>query len=158
MANHSACETGKWKYQQVISIIGSLLSVNIFFFLQSNLKLSASSFTHHPCVSKACAALHAHVRTLAHVLQRLWLYPNGFQVLTPTYNFDAETHPGPQALSSLVFPSVALSQVLTSTVVGSTAPRKAQWRFWLHCSECHHRRTSCPTRHVVLGSNVHLPT
>ena len=28
MANHRACETGKRRYQQVISIIGSLLSVN----------------------------------------------------------------------------------------------------------------------------------
>ena len=33
-------------------------------FLLSNFKLLTCSFTHHPCVTKACATLHAHVRTL----------------------------------------------------------------------------------------------
>jgi len=46
-------------------------------FLLSNFKLSTSSFTHHPCVTKARAALHVHVRTLTqlHVATRgFWVY------------------------------------------------------------------------------------
>ena len=74
MANHRACETGKQRYQQVISIIGSLLSVNIFCFRLSNFKLSTSSFTHHPRVTKARATLHAHVRTLTQLaMQGFWV-------------------------------------------------------------------------------------
>jgi len=63
MANHRACETGKQRYQQVISITGSLLSVNIFVFSYQtpNCRLLASHIVH---VSNACATLHAHVRIL----------------------------------------------------------------------------------------------
>ena len=39
-------------------------------FLLSNFKLLTSSFTHHPCVTKACATLHAHVHTLTQLAMR----------------------------------------------------------------------------------------
>ena len=48
MANHRTRETGKQRYQQVISITGSLLSVNIFVFScqTSNCRLLASHIVH----------------------------------------------------------------------------------------------------------------
>ena len=48
MANHRARETGKQRYQQVISIIGSLLSANILVFScqTSNCWLLASHIVH----------------------------------------------------------------------------------------------------------------
>ena len=72
MANQRASETGKQRHQQVISIIGLLLSVNIFvsFFL-SNFELLTSSFTYHPRVTKVCAALHAHLRSYVRLLSKL---------------------------------------------------------------------------------------
>ena len=45
VANHRACETGKQRYQQVISIIGSLPSLNISC-QTSNCRLLASHIIH----------------------------------------------------------------------------------------------------------------
>jgi len=60
-------ETEKQRYQQVISITGSLLSVNVFVFScqTSNCRLLLASHIYRPRVSNARAALRAHVRTLA---------------------------------------------------------------------------------------------
>ena len=63
MANHRARETGKQKYQQVISIIGSLLSVNIFVFSFSNCRLVVSHII-HAFPKRAPHYMHMHVRTL----------------------------------------------------------------------------------------------
>jgi len=65
MANHRACETGKQRYQKVISITGSLLSVNIFVFScqTSNCRLVASYIIHvfpmrAPHYMRMCVLLH----------------------------------------------------------------------------------------------------
>jgi len=52
-------------------------------------------------------------------------------------DFGAETHLGGGVMSAFVFPQPPLLDHPTSTFIGSTAFRKGQRRFWLHCHECH---------------------
>ena len=69
MANHRARETGKQRYQQVISIIGSLLSVNIFVFsspvkLQTvDSKLHTSSTYYQSARRTSCACAYSYTAT-----------------------------------------------------------------------------------------------
>ena len=70
IANHRVHETGKQRYQQAISIIGSLLSVNIFVFScqTSNCRLLLASHITHvlpkrtPHYMRMCVLLHLAMR------------------------------------------------------------------------------------------------
>ena len=70
MANHRARENGKKKVPASDKHYWFASFGKHLGFLLSNFKLSTSSFTHHPCVTKAHAALHVHVRTLTQLATR----------------------------------------------------------------------------------------
>ena len=77
MANHRTSETGKQRYQQVISIIGSLLSVNIFVFsspvkLQTvDSKLHTSSTYYQSARRTSCACAYSCTISYARHLSEL---------------------------------------------------------------------------------------